>query len=174
MFSALAALRSRVAAAPALAAAQQFVRHATKKTGGSGGVSRTSQPKYLGIKIYGDQFAKAGAIIMRQRGAKYKPGENVGIGRDYTLHALVDGFVEFTYRRLPRPRTLIHVRAHSAEEHKARVAARVHARNNPPREGVWHKTQKGLFAERFAPKDAPVDDSLKAVVGQRRIGSFTY
>ncbi len=172
MFATFSAL-SR-AAAPTLTAAHQFVRHATKKTGGSGGVSRTSNPKYLGIKIYGDQFAKAGAIIMRQRGARYKPGENVGIGRDYTLYALVDGFVEFTRKRLPKPRTWIHVRAHSGEEHKARVTARVHARNNPTREGVWHKTQAGEFADRFAPKDAPVDATLSAAVGQRRIGSFTY
>ena len=59
-----------------LALEPALARHATKKTGGSAGKSRTSNAKYLGIKIYGDQFAKAGAIIMRQRGARYKPGEN--------------------------------------------------------------------------------------------------
>ena len=153
--------------APALA------RHATKKTGGSGGVSRTSNPKYLGIKIYGDQFAKCGAIIMRQRGAKYKPGENVGIGRDYTLYSMVDGFVEFTRRRLPKSQTWIHVRAHSREEHEARVKARVHKRNNLPREGVWHKTNRGGFADRFAPNTVPADTST-VDVGQRRIGNFVY
>uniref|UniRef100_A0A7S2H481 Large ribosomal subunit protein bL27c n=1 Tax=Haptolina brevifila TaxID=156173 RepID=A0A7S2H481_9EUKA len=124
-----------------------LVRHATKKTGGSGGKSKTSNAKYLGIKIYGDQFAKAGSIIMRQRGARYRPGENVGIGRDYTLHALVDGFVEFTRRRFPHPRTLIHVRPGTAEQHRERVAARVAERNTPARLGVWSKTQAGLFAE---------------------------
>ena len=150
-----------------------LARHATKKTGGTGGNTRTSNPKYLGLKIYGDQFAKSGAIIMRQRGAKYKPGENVGIGRDYTLYALCDGFVEFTRKRLPRPRTWIHVRAHSAEEHAARVKARVHARNNPAREGVWHKTMRGEFADRFAPKESPPETSAYTV-GQRRIGNFVY
>ena len=85
------------------------------------GRSRTSNPKYLGIKIYGDQFAKAGSTIMRQRGARYKPGENVGIGRDYTLFAKCAGFVEFQYSRLmpsgkpaKKKWTIIHVRAVSA------------------------------------------------------------
>eukprot|EP00322_Chrysochromulina_rotalis_P025124 CAMPEP_0115851226 /NCGR_PEP_ID=MMETSP0287-20121206/12372_1 /TAXON_ID=412157 /ORGANISM="Chrysochromulina rotalis, Strain UIO044" /LENGTH=168 /DNA_ID=CAMNT_0003305251 /DNA_START=21 /DNA_END=527 /DNA_ORIENTATION=+ len=167
----LAALRRVLS--PALAPA--LARHATKKTGGSGGVTRTSNPKYLGIKIYGDQFAKAGSIIMRQRGAKYKPGENVGIGRDYTLYAMVDGFVEFTRRRLPRNQTWIHVRSHSREEHQARVAARVHARNNPSREGVWHKTNSGAFADRFAPQSgASSAAAQQAAVGQRRIGNYVY
>ena len=139
----VAALRSL-----GLALAPRLARHATKKTGGSGGVSRTSNPKYLGLKVYGDQFARAGAIIMRQRGARYKPGENVGIGRDYTLYALVDGFVEFTRQRLPRPRTWIRVVPGTAEQHRARVAARVERRNNPTRMGVWQKTQAGMFAER--------------------------
>ena len=133
-------------------------RLATKKTGGSGGKSRTSNPKYLGIKIYGDQFAKPGAIIMRQRGARYKPGENVGIGRDFTLFAKCQGWVEFQYSRLRpsgRPAknrwTIIHVRNTSKEEHMERVRQRVEARKSPARMGVWHKTQAGLFADRGAP-----------------------
>ena len=129
-----------------------LVRFATKKTGGDGGKSVSSNPKYLGLKIYGDQLAKAGNIIMRQRGARYHPGENVGIGRDFTLYALKDGFVEFTRRKLKRPsaryRTWIHVRAHSKEEHQERVRQRVWARENPQRMGVWHQTQAGLFADR--------------------------
>ena len=133
-------------------------RLATKKTGGSGGKSRTSLPKYLGIKIYGDQFAKAGAIIMRQRGMRYKPGENVGVGRDHTLFAKCAGYVEFQYSRLRpsgRPAknkwSIIHVRNSSKEEHMERVRQRVEMRNNPARMGVWHKTQAGLFADRGAP-----------------------
>jgi len=169
MFASLSTLSRRVGAG-----LLQHVRFATKKTGGSGGVTKTSNPKYLGIKIYGDQFAKGGAIIMRQRGARYKPGENVGIGRDYTLYAMVDGFVEFTRRRLPRPQTWIHVRTSTREEHQARVAARVHARNNPSRQGLWHKTNTGAFADRFAPKDAPLDSRATAAVGVRRIGSFVF
>lgn len=135
-------------------------RLATKKTGGTT-YTRTSNAKYLGIKIYGDQFAKAGAIIMRQRGARYRPGENVGIGRDYTLFSKVAGFVEFQYSRvMPSGRparnkwTIIHVRPTSREEHLERVRQRVHKRNNPERVGVWHKVQAGLFADRGAPRDS--------------------
>ena len=156
-----AALRARPMLAATAAAVRppplaNFVRTATKKTGGNGGVTRTSNPKYLGIKIYGDQLAKAGNIIMRQRGAKYKPGENVGIGRDYTLFAKKEGWVEFQTRRLPNqaPRKYVHVREGTKEDHMARVAQRVADRNNPKRLGVWHKTQMGLFAERGAPRAA--------------------
>jgi len=130
-----------------LALERPLVRHATKKTGGTSD-SKTSNAKYLGIKIYGDQLAKAGAIIMRQRGARYRPGENVGIGRDFTLHALVEGFVEFERRRRPKPRIYIHVRPGTKEEHRERVAARVAERKTPARMGVWLKTQFGLFADR--------------------------
>jgi large subunit ribosomal protein L27 len=77
---------------------------AHKKGVGSSKNGRESESKRLGVKIYGGQTVIPGNIIVRQRGTKYHPGRNVGIGRDYTLHALVDGFVEFTYRRLPRPR----------------------------------------------------------------------
>ncbi len=56
---------------------------------------RDSNAKRLGVKIYGGQTAKAGAIIVRQRGTKFKAGENVGTGRDFTLFALSEGTVEF-------------------------------------------------------------------------------
>jgi len=56
---------------------------------------RDSNPQFLGVKLYGGQFAQAGNIIVRQRGSRFKPGRNVGCGRDYTLFALVDGVVEF-------------------------------------------------------------------------------
>ena len=122
-------------------------RHATKKTAGSGGVTRTSKAKHLGLKVGGDQFAKAGAIIMRQRGARYKPGENVGIGRDYTLFAMVDGFVEFRRWRKPKKQTFIHVLPLSPADHRAHVAGRVERRNNKP-PGLWTRTQAGAFANR--------------------------
>ncbi|MFH0909928.1 MAG: 50S ribosomal protein L27 [Planctomycetota bacterium] len=60
---------------------------------------RDSQPKYLGVKKYGGQIVKAGNIIVRQRGTKFHPGKNVGMGRDHTLFALADGVVEFGLRR---------------------------------------------------------------------------
>ena len=60
---------------------------------------RDSNPKYLGVKRYGGQRVKAGEIIIRQRGTKFRPGRNVGMGRDFTIYALADGTVEFGTRR---------------------------------------------------------------------------
>jgi large subunit ribosomal protein L27 len=68
---------------------------AHKKGVGSSKNGRESHSKRLGVKIYGGQFAKAGNIIVRQRGTKHHAGDNVGIGKDHTLFALVDGKVVF-------------------------------------------------------------------------------
>ena len=68
---------------------------AQKKGGGSTRNGRDSQPKMLGVKAYGGESVRAGAIIVRQRGTRFHPGENVGVGKDYTLFALVDGNVKF-------------------------------------------------------------------------------
>lgn len=68
---------------------------AHKKGVGSSRNGRDSNPKYLGVKIYGGQAVEAGNIIVRQRGTKFHPGAGVGLGRDHTLFALVDGTVEF-------------------------------------------------------------------------------
>jgi len=68
---------------------------AHKKAGGSSKNGRDSEGKRLGIKRYGGEFVRAGNILVRQRGTTYHPGENVGLGRDYTLFALVDGHVQF-------------------------------------------------------------------------------
>lgn len=65
---------------------------------GSTSNGRDSQAKRLGVKIYGDQLAKAGAIIVRQRGTKFYPGTNVGMGKDNTLFAKVEGTVKFVRR----------------------------------------------------------------------------
>jgi large subunit ribosomal protein L27 len=72
---------------------------AHKKGAGSSRNGRESESKRLGVKIYGGQIAKAGNIIVRQRGTQHHPGENVGIGKDHTLFALVDGSVEFKKKR---------------------------------------------------------------------------
>lgn len=72
---------------------------AHKKGAGSSNNGRESESKRLGVKIYGGQFAKAGNIIIRQRGTKHYPGENVGIGKDHTLFALADGTVEFRKKK---------------------------------------------------------------------------
>jgi len=68
---------------------------AHKKGAGSSKNGRESHSKRLGVKIFGGQFATAGNIIVRQRGTKHHPGENVGIGKDHTLFALVNGKVVF-------------------------------------------------------------------------------
>jgi len=68
---------------------------AHKKGQGSSRNGRDSNPQYLGVKRYGGQQVCAGTIIVRQRGTHFRPGRNVGCGRDYTLYALTDGTVEF-------------------------------------------------------------------------------
>ncbi len=72
---------------------------AHKKGVGSSKNGRESESKRLGVKIFGGQFAKAGNIIVRQRGTVHNPGENMGIGSDHTLYALCDGIVSFHKRR---------------------------------------------------------------------------
>jgi large subunit ribosomal protein L27 len=72
---------------------------AHKKGVGSSKNGRESESKRLGVKIYGGQFAKAGNIIVRQRGTVHHAGENMGLGKDHTLFALVDGIVEFRKKR---------------------------------------------------------------------------
>jgi large subunit ribosomal protein L27 len=69
---------------------------AHKKGVGSSRNGRDSNPKMLGVKVYGGQAIDAGNIIVRQRGTQFHPGSNVGLGRDHTLFALVDGKVEFS------------------------------------------------------------------------------
>ncbi|MCE2916253.1 MAG: 50S ribosomal protein L27 [Rubrivivax sp.] len=68
---------------------------AQKKGGGSTRNGRDSKPKMLGVKVFGGQAINAGSIIVRQRGTKFHAGRNVGIGKDHTLFALVDGAVSF-------------------------------------------------------------------------------
>ena len=75
---------------------------AHKKGEGSVKNGRDSQAKRLGVKIFGGQSANAGNIIIRQRGTQYHPGENVGLGKDFTLFALTDGLVEFKKGRNER------------------------------------------------------------------------
>ena len=72
---------------------------AHKNGAGSSRNGRESESKRLGVKIFGGQFAKAGNILVRQRGTVHNPGENVGLGKDHTLFALVDGVVVFRKKR---------------------------------------------------------------------------
>jgi large subunit ribosomal protein L27 len=77
---------------------------AHKKGQGSTRNGRDSNPQYRGVKVYGGAAVQAGSIIIRQRGTKFEPGFNVGLGKDYTIFALIDGKVEFQGRK-------VHVRA---------------------------------------------------------------
>ena len=71
---------------------------AQKKGGGSTRNGRDSQPKMLGVKKFGGEVINAGSIIVRQRGTRFHPGPNVGVGKDHTLFALVDGQVSFAIK----------------------------------------------------------------------------
>ena len=81
---------------------------AHKKAGGSTRNGRDSESKRLGVKRFGGDQVKAGNIIVRQRGTRFHPGENVGIGKDHTLFATADGRVEFVIRG-PRNRKYVQV-----------------------------------------------------------------
>lgn len=80
---------------------------AHKKGGGSSKNGRDSNPKMLGVKRFGGQTVNAGEILVRQRGTKFHPGENVGLGRDHTLFALVKGAVAFLERRGKKTVTIV-------------------------------------------------------------------
>jgi large subunit ribosomal protein L27 len=79
---------------------------AHKKAGGSSRNGRDSNAKRLGVKRFGGQLVPAGNIIVRQRGTQVHPGENVGIGRDHTLFAKVEGHVKFGYKGLLHKKTV--------------------------------------------------------------------
>jgi large subunit ribosomal protein L27 len=80
---------------------------AQKKGGGSTRNGRDSQPKMLGVKVYGGQTISAGSIIVRQRGTRFHAGSNVGTGRDHSLFALVDGTVSFTVKGPQNRKTVV-------------------------------------------------------------------
>lgn len=79
---------------------------AHKKAGGSSRNGRDSNSKRLGVKRFGGELIQAGSIIIRQRGTRVHPGENVGMGKDHTLFAKVDGKVNFTVKGLPQRKTV--------------------------------------------------------------------
>lgn len=86
---------------------------AHKKAGGSSRNGRDSESKRLGVKVYGGQAINAGSIIIRQRGTRVHAGDNVGMGKDHTLFALVDGHVQFTVKGAAK-RQLVNVVAAAA------------------------------------------------------------
>jgi large subunit ribosomal protein L27 len=80
---------------------------AQKKGGGSTRNGRDSQPKMLGVKAFGGQVVSAGSIIVRQRGTRFHAGPGVGMGRDHTLFALVDGTISFAVKGEANRKTVI-------------------------------------------------------------------
>jgi large subunit ribosomal protein L27 len=80
---------------------------AQKKGGGSTRNGRDSKPKMLGVKVFGGQVISAGGIIVRQRGTRFHAGNNVGVGKDHTLFALVDGQVSFAVKGALNKHTVI-------------------------------------------------------------------
>lgn len=87
---------------------------ATKKAGGSSKNGRDSEAKRLGVKVYGNELIPAGSIIVRQRGTRFHAGENVGMGKDHTLFAKVDGYVEFSVKGALKRQT-VSVRPYTGE-----------------------------------------------------------
>jgi large subunit ribosomal protein L27 len=81
---------------------------AHKKAGGSTKNGRDSNPKMLGVKIFGGQTVKCGQIICRQRGTKFHPGTGVGLGRDFTIFAKTDGVVKFEYKDQKRQKISVY------------------------------------------------------------------
>jgi large subunit ribosomal protein L27 len=88
---------------------------AHKKAGGSSRNGRDTEGRRLGVKKYGGEAVIAGNIIIRQRGTRWKPGTNVGLGRDHTIFAVVDGHVKFTKKADDRVYVSVHPLAQAAE-----------------------------------------------------------
>ena len=88
---------------------------AHKKAGGSTRNGRDSNPKYLGVKVYGGQAVEAGNIIIRQRGTRFHPGTGVGLGRDHTIYAVVNGKVKFQRKSEGRVHVSVEPLAEAAE-----------------------------------------------------------
>lgn len=81
---------------------------AHKKAGGSSRNGRDSAGQRRGVKKYGGEFVRAGNILVRQLGTKFHPGNNVGVGKDYTLFALIDGVVTFEYKDKKRQKISVY------------------------------------------------------------------
>ena len=127
---------------------------AHKKGAGSSDNGRDSNSKRLGVKLFGGQYAKAGNIIVRQRGTKFHPGENVGIGKDHTLFALVEGQVAYKKRRLNR--TFVNVIPFDQVEETIAPVKPKQAKSTP-------KTEKVVEEPKAATETKP--DDFKKIEG---------
>lgn len=129
---------------------------AHKKGVGSSKNGRESESKRLGVKIYGGQFAKAGNILVRQRGTTHNPGENVGMGKDHTLFALIDGTVVFKKKMKNRSyvavEPLVEVAVAEAPEVKAPKAEKTVVVEAPVAEAPVAQAETEVEAQEEAPK----------------------
>ena len=104
---------------------------AHKKGVGSTTNGRDSRPKFLGVKKFGGEVVRSGNILIRQRGTKFRPGSNVGIGRDHTLFALVDGTVRFEFATKNQKRVCVDAAAAADFAPTKSVQARTEAASAP-------------------------------------------
>lgn len=111
LFSSVTAARPIVFIGPQKTSTQIIVRNATKKAGGSSNNGRDSAGRRLGVKLFPGRFAKAGNIIVRQRGKKFVAGDNVGMGNDHTIFALVAGVVRMEKSPKNKKRNIVHILA---------------------------------------------------------------
>jgi len=138
---------------------------AHKKGVGSSKNGRESESKRLGVKIYGGQFAKAGNILIRQRGTTHYPGDNVGMGKDHTLFALVDGTVVFRKRRNNRsyvsvdPIAEVAVAEAPVKKAEVKPEAKVEAKKETKAEAP--KAEPIAEVKEEAPKAAPKKEEAK-------------
>jgi len=135
---------------------------AHKKGVGSSKNGRESESKRLGVKIYGGQFAKAGNILIRQRGTTHYPGDNVGMGKDHTLFALVDGTVVFRKRRNNRSYVSVDPIAEVAVAEAPVKKAEVKAETKVETKVEAPKAEAKAEAKEEAPKATPKKEEAKA------------
>jgi large subunit ribosomal protein L27 len=127
---------------------------AHKKGVGSTDNGRDSKSKRLGVKLFGGQYAKAGNIIVRQRGTKFHPGENVYMGKDYTLHAQVAGEVNFRTRRAGRTYVNIIPEGETLTVTRPSANDRIKGDAKQPAEKATPATARGIADAPAAPKPA--------------------
>ncbi len=132
---------------------------AHKKGVGSSDNGRDSNPKFLGVKIFGGQHAIAGNIIIRQRGTRFHPGDNVYMGRDHTLHAAIDGTVVFTKKRLNR--TYVSIQGELVETAAPKKAAKKAA----PKKAAAPAAAAPVAAPAAAKSSDGKPDDLKKIEG---------
>ncbi|XP_039139036.1 50S ribosomal protein L27, chloroplastic [Dioscorea cayenensis subsp. rotundata] len=138
------------------------IESAHKKGAGSTKNGRDSKGQRLGVKIYGDQIAKPGAIIVRQRGTKFHPGKNVGLGRDHTIFSLIDGLVKFEKFGPDRKKISVYPRIEQPENpnsYKARKREYFRLqreRKKARKEGVVVAPQLVMASAEVVSEDTPV------------------